>query len=100
MHYLLIYEVGQDFVARRGQFRDEHLTLAWEAVERGELVVGGALADPVDSAMLLFETSDPLTVEAFARADPYVLHGLVDRWSIRTWRTVVGHEATDPIRPG
>ena len=42
MHYLLFYEVTPDYPTRRVQFRDEHLRLAWAAVERGELVLGGA----------------------------------------------------------
>lgn len=42
MHYLLIYDVGRDYLERRAEFRNEHLKLAWEAHARGELVLGGA----------------------------------------------------------
>ena len=44
MHYLLFYEVIEDYAERRGEFREEHLTLAWQAHARGELILGGALA--------------------------------------------------------
>jgi len=54
MHYLLFYEVGEDYVSRRAKFRVEHLEKAWKASERGELVLAGALANPVDGAVLLF----------------------------------------------
>jgi len=54
MHYLLFYDVGADYLERRAAFRDEHLTLAWEAEARGQLILAGALADPVDAAVLLF----------------------------------------------
>ena len=54
MHYLLIYDVSDDYLERRAAFRAEHLALAWAAHERGELLLGGALADPVDGAVLLF----------------------------------------------
>ena len=57
MHYLLFYEVGPDYVARRAAYREQHLTLAWAAHERGELVLGGALADPVDGAVPAFMIS-------------------------------------------
>jgi len=40
MHYLLFYEVAEDYVSRRAEFRDAHLQKAWEASERGELVLG------------------------------------------------------------
>jgi uncharacterized protein len=99
MHYLLTYELVSDYVERRGEYRDEHLTLAWAAAERGELLLGGALADPVDGAVLLFEGASPAAAEAFARADPYVRAGLVERWRVREWTTVVGDGASKPVRP-
>ena len=86
MHYLLLYDVVPDYVARRAAFRAEHLSLAQAAHARGELVLGGALADPVDGAVLVFRGDSPTAAEAFARADPYVRNGLVTRWRVRAWR--------------
>ncbi|HJV38530.1 MULTISPECIES: YciI-like protein [Geothrix] len=97
MHYLLIYEVGPEYVDRRGEFRKEHLALAWAAHERGELVLGGAVADPVDMSVLLFQGDSPAAAQRFAAADPYVLHGLVHRWQVRPWITVVGADAATPV---
>ncbi len=99
MHYLLFYDVSSDYLERRGQFRAQHLALAWAAHDRGELVLGGALADPVDAAILLFKADTPAVVESFVKADPYVKNGLVARWRIRPWTTVVGDLATNPVRP-
>ena len=99
MHYLLTYDLAPDYLERRGAFRDEHLALGWQAHERGELVLGGALADPVDGALLLFRGDSPAAAEAFARADPYVRHGLVARWRVRPWTTVIGADAASPVRP-
>ena len=97
-HFLLIYDLADDYLERRGLFRAEHLALGWAAVERGELVLGGALADPVDTAMLLFAGDGPEVAEAFARADPYVLNGIVRSWRVRPWTTVVGETASAPAR--
>ena len=99
MHYLLMYDVVPDYVERRAAFRDEHLSLAWDAHARGELVLGGALDDPVDGAVLLFSGESPAAAEAFAARDPYVRHGLVTRWRVRTWRTVAGATASTPVKP-
>ena len=96
MHYLLIYEVVDDYAERRLPFRAEHLALGRAAYERGELVLGGALADPIDGAVLLFQGDSPAAAEEFARADPYVKNGLVTRWRVRTWTTVVGEQAAVP----
>jgi uncharacterized protein len=98
-HYLLFYEVGEDYVSRRAQFREAHLETAWKASGRGELVLGGALANPVDGAVLLFKGDSPEVAEKFAKGDPYVTNGLVKRWYVREWVTVAGPDAATPIRP-
>lgn len=99
MHYLLFYEVGDDYVARRAQLRDQHLAQAWEASARGELLLGGALANPADQAILLFQGDSPAVAESFAQSDPYVLQGLVKRWYVREWTTVAGEQCAAPVRP-
>jgi uncharacterized protein YciI len=99
MHYLLFYEVSKDYVSRRAEFRQAHLRMAWDASERGELVLGGALANPVDGAVLLFKGDSPEVAEKFAKADPYVTSGAVERWYVREWTTVVGEDAATPVRP-
>jgi len=99
VHYLLFYDVSDDYLARRAEFRGEHLKLAWDAHERGELVLGGALADPVDGAILLFKGDSAEVAERFVAADPYVKNGLVKSWRVRPWTTVVGAEASVPVRP-
>lgn len=99
MHYLLLYDVVPDYVERRAAFRPAHLAHARAAVSRGELVLGGALADPVDGAVLLFAGASPAAAETFARTDPYVLNGLVTRWRVREWTTVVGTDAQVALPP-
>jgi hypothetical protein len=88
-YYLLFYHVVDDYVARRAQFRDDHLRLARAAHERGELILGGALADPADAALLVFRAADKSVVEDFVQADPYVINGLVKKWEIRPWTVVI-----------
>jgi uncharacterized protein YciI len=97
MHYLLFYDVVRGYAERRQLFRAAHLEHARQAVARGELVLGGALANPVDGAVLLFRGSSPAVAEAFAAADPYVTNGLVTNWRVREWTTVVGAEAAVPL---
>jgi len=99
MHYLLFYELVPDYMERRAPLRAAHLALARQAVSRGELVLGGALADPPDRAVLLFKADSPAVVEAFVAADPYVQNGLVSRWSVREWTTVVGEGAAVRLPP-
>jgi uncharacterized protein len=96
MHYILFYDVAPDYVEKRTQFRELHLKHARAAYERGELVLAGALADPVDGAVLIFRGPTAEAAELFAQTDPYVTNGLVTKWRVRQWSTVIGDGATLP----
>ena len=93
LHYLLFYEAGTDYAERRKPFRDAHLAHARAAAARGELVLGGAFANPVDGAVMMFRGDSAAAAEQFAKSDPYVVNGVVRRWYIREWTTVVGETA-------
>ena len=99
MDYLLFYELSPDYLERRGNFRAEHLALAWSAQEKGHLILAGALAHPADGAVFHFSGDSPSIAEEFAKADPYVRNGLVSHWRVREWTTVVGEAACTPIHP-
>ena len=93
-----MYEFAHVYMERRSAFRAEHLRLAWAAHERGEVVLGGAFAEPADGGMLLFRADSPAPAEQFAAADPYVKNGLVVQWRVRPWATVIGRDASTPVR--
>lgn len=48
---------------------------------------------------MLFKGDSPEVAEKFAHADPYVANGLVKRWYVREWITVVGKDAATPVKP-
>jgi hypothetical protein len=97
MHYLLFYDVVDRYAERRAPFRASHLAYAKQALDRGELVLGGAFANPIDGTVLLFKGSSSVVAEAFATNDPYVVNGLVTKWRVREWTTVVGELAENPL---
>ncbi|MCH2156072.1 MAG: YciI family protein [Opitutales bacterium] len=97
MHYILFYKYASDYLERRGVYRDEHLSLAKAAIDRGELFLGGAFADPADGAALVFKGDSPEAAESYAKADPYVTNRLVTSWHVREWTTVIGKDAASPI---
>jgi uncharacterized protein YciI len=92
MYYILFYKTVEDYLERREQYRAEHLALAKEALENGELILAGALADPADGAVLVFKGDSPQVAEKFAKNDPYVINGLITEWSVRPWTVVIGGE--------
>ncbi len=89
-YYILFYELSENYLEQRGQYRAEHLGMAKEAAEKGELVLGGALDDPADQAILIFFGKDESTAREFAENDPYVKNGLIKNWKVRKWNAVVG----------
>ena len=89
-YYIMLYDLVEDYIARRAPLRDEHLRLAREAHQRGELMLAGALSEPADRALLVFRVPDRSVIEEFAKKDPYVINGLVARWEIRPWTVVIG----------
>jgi uncharacterized protein len=96
VHFILLYDVVENFVENRMPFRAAHLAHARAAFERGELVLAGALAEPADSAVIVFRGRSPESAENFARKDPYVTNGLVRSWRVRKWMTVIGDGASPP----
>lgn len=54
LHFLLFYEYGPDLEVRRAEVREQHLARAWAASARDELVLAGALTQPLDTGVLLF----------------------------------------------
>ena len=95
-HFLLFYDYGPDFEIRRAEVREQHLARAWAASGRGELMLAGALAQPLETGVLLFRADSAATAEEFACSDPYVVNGLVKAWRVREWITAVGEEAASP----
>ena len=95
--YLLFYKVGEDYVEKRAAYRKEHLDLAHEFAEKGHLLMGGALANPVDGAVLVFQVPQKEIIEEFVQKDPYVKNGLISSWEIRPYKVVAGRYCQHPL---
>jgi uncharacterized protein len=92
MYYILFYKTIDNYIEKRAPFREEHLKMAQKAHHNGSLVMAGALAEPADSAILVFRGNGPEVAEQFAVNDPYVKNGLIAEWNIRPWTVVIGNE--------
>ncbi len=90
MHYILFYNFVPDYLTKRTPFREEHLKLLRELHKTRELVLAGAYAEPADGAALVFRSQE--SAENLANIDPYVKNGLVTRFYIRKWTTVIGDD--------
>jgi uncharacterized protein len=88
MHHILFYEYVEDVLERRGPVRPDHLAHIGAARDRGQIVMAGALGDPVHGAVIVFADTDPAEIERFAEHDPYVVAGLVRARRIEPWAVV------------
>jgi len=91
MYYILFYKTAENYIEKRAPYRAEHLALAQHARKDGSLILGGALADPADGAVLVFKGDSPSVAEDFAKNDPYVKNGLITEWQVRPWNVVIGN---------
>ncbi len=94
MHWLLSYDYVDDIATRRAPFREAHLALVRLVHERGELLMAGAVGEPIDGALFVFTADDQSAVDDFVARDPYVREGLVTAWQVRPWNVVVGQAKT------
>ena len=95
-YYALFYHVVDGFVERRLSFRELHLAHARNAAACGELRLAGALADPADTALILFRGESPDAAGTFAEKGLYLRNGLVQRWEVCPSNVVVGADADIP----
>ena len=86
--FALFYHAEDNYAQRRKPYHAEHLRLVQEARNRGDLLLAGALGEPIDGALLVFRVPDRSIVEDFARNDPYVRSDLITRWDIKPWAVV------------
>lgn len=97
-HFILIYDYVPDYLEKRGPVRPAHLEHARASVARDELQLGGAVPqDEPPFGLLLFKGETAQVAEDFARADPYVTQGVVAKWRVREWITVVGEGALTKV---
>jgi uncharacterized protein YciI len=87
-YLVLFYDYVEDVLERRPPHRTAHLALVQEWVDRGAIVMAGALGEPPSGAAIVFDVAAPAEVERFAEADPYVAAGLVSGRRIVPWTVV------------
>jgi uncharacterized protein YciI len=95
MYYILFYDVVENFLKKRQPYREAHFNHIKPYVDRGDVRLAGALADPADGAVLVFNVDDRKAIEEFAVNDPYVINGVVAKWHVREWSVVLGRDYSD-----
>lgn len=82
--YVLFYESADDVRTKAPPVFPAHVARWKEFQNRGTLLMIGTFTNAQEEgSMAIFTTRE--AAEAFAKSDPFVLSGVVRRWSIREW---------------
>ena len=85
MKFILRYESPDDFDMAKARAHFPAHQARWAIYrEAGTLLLIGPFADPQQGALAVFTTQE--SAEEFASTDPFVLNGLVARWTVTPWR--------------
>ena len=93
MHYLMFYDAwADDYAERRMPFRAAHIAYAREGVARGRPRAGRRARElrPIGRRASVFRAARRRSPEAFAAVRSLVVNGVVGKWRVREWTTVVG----------
>ncbi len=87
MKYALFYETAPGGLEKTPLHGAAHRAHWASFVEDGTLLLVGPFMDG-SGALAVFTTRD--AAEAFAKNDPFVLHGVVGGYTIREWAEAIG----------
>ena len=87
--FVAIVETVPDYVERREAYRPAHRERLLKMKEEGKVMMGGAWADPVDGALLIFRAESLAEVQRMIEEDPYHQHGLWPAVRIREWNVAI-----------
>jgi uncharacterized protein YciI len=90
LSFLVTYHYVPEMAERRTPHREAHIAWLRAGAEAGHLVLAGALQDPVDTGVLIFQAGDAHAVRRLLVDDPYAAANLIVGTSIRQIALVVG----------
>lgn len=88
-YFAALFTLVENAVERRAPHREAHLAYVRGLKAEGRVVMGGAFADPVDAALIIYRAESSADVEKMIEADPYMKNGLWPKVAIREWTVAV-----------
>jgi hypothetical protein len=88
MKFVILGFDGPDGQVKRPAFRPAHLARLEALASRNRLVLAGPLTDKTGS-LIIMEAESLEEAQAFAREDPYTLHGVFDRIEVHPFMQVL-----------
>lgn len=90
--YVLQYDYVVDALEKRKPHREAHLAMIGKQQEKGNVVLAGAVDNPPTGGLLIFRNLSPTDIEQLAQQDPYVINGVVKKYTVKPYMAVVGDD--------
>ncbi|MFT3735169.1 MAG: YciI family protein [Rhodocyclaceae bacterium] len=87
MKTLMFYEMAADAMSKVQAHYADHVARLHEFKARGTLLMAGPYGMPPVGALGVFTTRE--AAEEFAKDDPFVVHGIVGRYTLHDWNEVL-----------
>jgi uncharacterized protein YciI len=87
MKTVMFYEVAPDGLPKARIHYEAHRARLNDFHGRGSLLMAGPFANPAEGAMGVFTSRE--AAEEFIQGDPFVINGVVAKWSLREWNEVL-----------
>lgn len=84
MKYIMFYELAADGMSKAQANFPAHQRRLTEFHQKGTLLMAGPYGTPPVGALAIFTSRE--AAEAFAVDDPFVVNGVVSKYSIHEWR--------------
>lgn len=85
--YVMFYEPSPEDLAKAPMHIAAHRERLDQFQARGTLVMAGPLIDGTNRALGIFTTRE--AADDFIQGDPFVVHGVVKRWTVVEWNEVL-----------
>jgi uncharacterized protein YciI len=83
----MFYELAPDGLPKAQEHFRGHRARLDEFHARGTLLMAGPFANPTEGALGIFTSRE--AAEEFIQGDPFVVHGVVGKWTVREWNEVL-----------
>lgn len=88
--YVLQYDYVENALEKRQPHRQAHLALINKEVEKGNVVLAGAVDNPPTGGLLILRNLTRENIEQLVKQDPYVINGVVKKYSIKPYMAITG----------
>ena len=92
MMFVILGFDGPEGQIKRALHRPAHLARLEQLEAQGQLVLAGPFADRAGS-LIVFRAESMAEAEAFARSDPYLVHGVFARMEVHPFTPVLPRTA-------